>query len=57
MDQIQGIRNSKRTYVAPACLQKGDIATLTQQTIKVLGANDGILFSNEGTTVSIGEYS
>lgn len=34
----------RREYVAPQLILKGDIAALTQQLSKQLGAGDGLLF-------------
>lgn len=57
MDLIRGVPNSKkRTYVAPACTEKGDIATLTQ-VVKQFGSSDGIFLLTDQGTVPIGNVS
>ena len=46
-----------KTYTAPQCNEKGDIASLTQAD-KTWGAGDGILFDIDGNIIGeIRDYS
>lgn len=53
------MKDQKRAYVAPVCVEKGDIASLTQ-VIKTIGSMDGVFFTPDPGTVApvpIGPYS